>query len=296
MFRNLVKETMKERFISSFLEQTPLIFQGDGVDGFSWLMDSEEISLIFQKKASRYYKVFSTFHGNFQELRDGAKEALRRYEQGFPIWIRNLNDFHSSLRELCFSLDRELCCKEVFASLVWIPEEADEFNFCLDAFDSFHINLDGDIQMKLSVLKKGGDFRIKNIDPGGKGWDFLEEVTLKKGDMIYVPRNVCVTVKGGGKFSAKSIVLGFANYTWGDVIDKLLYVKLSSSKNLKGSVPEEWLEPSLISTSEENKELIKNIKNTFSGTGDFALVKAMIRRERSLKLGASPGGIDGGIC
>ncbi|MFT4552538.1 MAG: hypothetical protein ACI9S8_001163 [Chlamydiales bacterium] len=287
MFRKLLQKTKEKCFISSFQKQLPLLFQDHEPDGFSWLMSQEDMSQIFEKKGSRYYKIFVPCQGAFRSFNGEVEEALRKYEEAFPVWIRNLKDSHAQLRELCFSLDRVTLCKESFASLAWIPEQAEEFTFSLGLWDAFYLNMEGEVQLEVSVPKDGESFKVRDIDPGGKGWEKVKEISLSKGEMIYIPRNNSVTVKPAKNEAAKIIVLGFLSYTWGDVIDKVLYVKSPSKKELKDSVPTEWLKSSQIVSSQENEAVIEKFHRIFTGQLSYSLAKAIIRKEIAIKRGVS---------
>lgn len=235
-FEQLIQPFSPSDFFHQYWEQQPLLISRNNSDYYSGLFSIKDIDTLLQFSKPKYprVKLGKNKIGGFSlEVLEGMDTSsiheygvpnLHRlyntYSQGDTLVLYRVENYWKPLAQVCRSLEK-LFSYRVGAALFLTPRNAQGFPPHFDPDDMFILQVEGSKMWRiynslpsLSVEEKYQPC-LQNL-PAPE-----QEICLKAGDLLYVPRG-CVHEVLTTDSPSLHLSIGVQVYTWADLISSAL--------------------------------------------------------------------------
>jgi hypothetical protein len=204
-------------------------------------------------------------------------QLYRLHAQGATIVLNRLHAIHPPLAELCAKLEEELsaaCQTNVYLS----PPRAQGFKAHFDTHDVFVLQLHGSKRWRLygSPVDLPLPGQAEDVAPEELGQP-VEEIELKTGDTLYVPRGVVHDAVSLDRASMHA-TLGVLSYTWADVLLESLAAVILRDAAFRRSLPRGFASEQAFDGASLHVPF-RDLIGRFSATADVDSVVDLLRDE-----------------
>jgi ribosomal protein L16 Arg81 hydroxylase len=250
-------------FQTRYFEKHYLHISRDNLEHYSALFSKQEVEKVFLDRAFRFPSLRLTKHG--EEIQSSAYcndkgvdmvQVRKRFSEGYTIILNSLHEQHAALRDLTNTL--AMCCGHPFQTNVYItPPGSQGFPAHYDTHDVFVLQVAGNKSWRIyrdssvALPNKTMEFNAKEHHPGT---DF-DEVHLKQGDLLYVPRGVFHDALTESELSIH-VTLGMLNYTWTDLVIQSVLERSKQQPAWRKSLPFQFFKAS---HNQKNTQLFSDL-------------------------------------
>jgi ribosomal protein L16 Arg81 hydroxylase len=234
----------KHDFQTTYFEKKYLHVPRRNPEHYSALFSKQEVEKLFADRTFRFPSLRLTKQGEEIQSSEYCTEKCvdmvqvrKRFSEGYTIILNSLHEQHPALRDLTNAL--AVCTGHPFQTNVYItPPESQGFPAHYDTHDVFVLQVAGNKTWRIyrdssiELPSKTMEFNAKEHHPGTE----FDEIQLKQGDLLYVPRGVYHDALAESDLSIH-VTLGMLNYTWTDLIIQLVLERSKQHPAWRKSLP-----------------------------------------------------------
>lgn len=244
---NLIDPVSKGEFFTKYWEKSHLYAPGNGKREFSSVF-----SLLDLDSALHYLQSSSTVNitggpgpqnraSSFDTIDNTSWNTIyEKFCKGSTIIVNSLHKTWNPVSRLCANLCSEIGM-EVQANLYVTPRNGKGFECHWDGHDVLVLQLNGtknwDLYPQIDELPRPthpGDKYVKLVNP-------IKHVTMKPGDVLYVPRGVPHEAQAGNEASSH-LTIGLVATTWEDLMHASVHNLSARNPAMRKSLPFGWSE------------------------------------------------------
>jgi JmjC domain len=243
-----------ERFLAEYWEQAPLLVPRDEEGRFDDLLSVGDVERLVASGGLRRPAFRLVKEGEPPALADytedvswqpapftGAARVERvaaEFERGATIVLQALHVYHPPLARFCRDLERELA-HPAQANAYYTPRSAQGFKLHHDTHDVFCVQVEGEKRWLVypPVLELPLR-RQKYTQELGEPGEPVLDVTLRPGDMLYLPRGWLHQAMTSASHSLH-LTIGVSTYIWLDALKAALDEAAEGEVALRRAVPED---------------------------------------------------------
>ncbi len=230
-------------FEAQFWGKQHLLLSGRTKDIYDEILTLKDIDFILNNLNHRHIQVIkndmSITSNNF-ESSDDLELILESFNQGASVILNRLEKSWPPIKELCLSVfDSVKICKSVFANVYLAPSKSQAFDKHVDYQDTFIMQLEGSKLWRIfdpqymfpldqTQCNKANSFLAES--------KLQNEVILKKGDLMYIPRGTPHEVLTLNEESLH-ITLSIIPFTYADVITSVFSHVSENNSDFRSSLP-----------------------------------------------------------
>jgi len=293
---NLIHPFSKEEFESNYWENQVLHIQRNNPEFFSNLFSIEDLDKLLEYtrprgNSIRVVKNQQPMNPTVYENADGSlnlNQLYTAYADGYTIVINEIQRFWDPIKEMVESI-RQYMGHHVVANLYLTPENEKALSPHYDTHDVFALQISGekhwilydDTYYKTPLMHSFQPIFQREHLTGAK------EITLKAGDMIYMPRGVPHEAYTTDK-SSMHITFGVHSTQWLDFLSKALLNLSNKHIELRRALPIGYLNSSQEGILSQDAEIdfmniIQKIFDKDNVKGAFAILSEEFRNQQPVK-------------
>src|SRR6476661_9575784 len=222
----MVAPFTKEHFFEHYYEQKYLHIERNDPGYYTDLLSLDSLSSLMYSQVLRYPDVrmvnsrkddIKSEEYTGQSSRIRVEKVLSYFAEGATVIFSMLHDYLPSLGLFIDSLASEL--QQRFQTNIYLtPPNAQGFKVHFDTHDVFILQTEGSKVWKLydtpiALPLKSQEYKAESFEPG----EMTAEITLRKGDMLYIPRGLMHEAVATDECSMH-ITTGLIGYTWTELV------------------------------------------------------------------------------
>jgi len=258
-FSNLIQPLKLDSFLEEYWEKFPLFLPRNNPDYYSEIVSVNDIdSIIYCSNANSmaFNKGKPTFQSN---KKNTIYDLYKNYYEGDTVTVYGLNQCWKPVSFFCRNLESFFKC-HVHANLYLTPKSSQGLAPHFDSHDVFVLQLEGEKHWCVydQTSQTFPLFMDETIDyqvPRNQLPSCLEEVTLQKGDMLYIPRGFVHEAFTSESLSAH-LTVGVNTYKWIDLISQAFVIATKRNESFRRSLPIGFLDKEFLN-SKDNLALFK---------------------------------------
>jgi ribosomal protein L16 Arg81 hydroxylase len=272
-FTDLIQPTGLEDFEANYWEKQVLHIQRNNPDFFSSLFSIEDLDKLLefnrpQGSSLKVVKNNQSMNPTFYENQDGSlnlNQLYTAYADGYSIIVNGMQRYCNPIKSLIENI-RQQISHNAKANLYLTPENEKAFSPHYDSHDVFAIQISGE---KNWILYDDTNFKtplLNSYQPTFQREQLTgaREITLRAGDILYMPRGVPHEAYTTDK-SSMHITIGIYSTQWIDLIKWSLLNLSQKHIELRKALPIGFLNSDIenILSSDVELDLIGILQQVF---------------------------------
>ncbi len=239
-----------DTFLAEYWERQPLVLRRNSPEAVSPLLSlgdiddilqcsslrADDISIVSDGKATAATQLLTRPQTNASE--GGLEAVYQEYRKGASLIFRFLHERSLPLKRLCQAVAADLSCR-VQVNVYLTPRGARGFKRHYDTHDVFVLQAYGRKSWKICEPEVKLPLADRHYPPdqGAAPSDaLLEEVTLERGDLMYIPRGYPHSGKSLEEASLH-LTVGLLPITWGSLLMQAVNSAIDAELDLRRALP-----------------------------------------------------------
>lgn len=264
-----------DTFFEEYWEKKPLLVSERDPDYYADLMTLEDVdNLVFYGKQDpskdvRFVKGMEPPYRNYlRPEMPFINQAYAAYNEGYTIVVNEVHKRHKPMTLFLKELER-LCSLTVASNLYLTPANSQGFKAHYDTHDIFIVQVYGAkrwtvydaFMQKLPPRTDGVPIPDQHLPS-----EWLYDVTLKAGDLLYMPRGFVHNARSEEE-SSVHLSVGLYNFRWSDLLERTLTVLSRENVRFRESLPPGFLNRE--DAFEEARTRFKEMLDLFVNEANF---------------------------
>lgn len=271
-FSKLIQPIELSSFLEKHWEKFPFFLRREHPDYYSKLVSINDIdSIIYCSKPSSM--AFNNGKPSFQShTKNSVYDLYKTYSEGNTVTVYGIHQCWKPVSFLCRNIESFFNCP-IHANLYLTPRNSQGLSPHFDSHDVFILQVEGEKHWRVyddsfQSFPLFMDNTIEYTVPRNQLPSCLKEVTLHRGDLLYIPRGF-VHEAFTSECCSAHLTIGVNTFKWIDLISQAFVAVTKRNKSFRRSLPIGFLDNNNVNTKDNlalfrkySEELLRLLPDT----------------------------------